>query len=312
MTNPRFKDLTNQKFGKWKAVKFLGVHPRYKSRIWEVVCECGNTSEVRATQLTQAKTRMCMDCARVEKVIDLTGQRFGKWTVIKRNPEIRKKAYWLCECTCGVKKEIRSTALRSGNSRGCGKCLGRGKRIPMEGRKFGQLIVLRYDENCPKSGFWVVRCGCGLEYSVMGSWLRSGKAKSCHHCHHEELGKSRRKNDQEVILKRKFTDYKRGATLRNLEWSIDRDFFDVKVVENCYYCGCPPCYTKISPGGRAYFAAINGIDRKDNNKGYTKENCVPCCKLCNSFKSNFPVEEFLKHVERICIHQKSKDRNGLQ
>jgi hypothetical protein len=29
-----------------------------------------------------------------------------------------------------------------------------------------------------------------------------------------------------------------------------------------------------------------GLDRKDNSGGYTPENTVPCCKDCNSLKSN--------------------------
>lgn len=31
----------------------------------------------------------------------------------------------------------------------------------------------------------------------------------------------------------------------------------------------------------------SGLDRKNNNEGYTKENCIPCCRACNSIKSKY-------------------------
>ncbi|HEC67150.1 MAG TPA: hypothetical protein ENI23_17875 [bacterium] len=42
-----------------------------------------------------------------------------------------------------------------------------------------------------------------------------------------------------------------------------------------------------------------GLDRVDNKKGYELENCVPCCKICNSMKMTMDKDEFLKHIKRI-------------
>ena len=37
------------------------------------------------------------------------------------------------------------------------------------------------------------------------------------------------------------------------------------------------------------------VERKDNNKGYSEENCVLACAICNNAKSNkFTCEEFKK------------------
>jgi hypothetical protein len=44
----------------------------------------------------------------------------------------------------------------------------------------------------------------------------------------------------------------------------------------------------------------NGVDRIDNSIGYTKENCVPCCTICNWAKSNRGVDEFKDYIEGIC------------
>lgn len=54
---------------------------------------------------------------------DLTGQRFGRWTVRCRDysrGQKQRKAYWICDCDCGNTKSIRGTALVCGNSKSCG------------------------------------------------------------------------------------------------------------------------------------------------------------------------------------------------
>lgn len=44
---------------------------------------------------------------------------------------------------------------------------------------------------------------------------------------------------------------------------------------------------------------LNGVDRIDSNKGYTKDNCVPCCKICNQMKSNIDIGTFLTQISKI-------------
>ena len=46
--------------------------------------------------------------------IDLTGQEFKGWVVLKKLPSKNKKTYWLCECkNCKTQKEIQGTHLRN-------------------------------------------------------------------------------------------------------------------------------------------------------------------------------------------------------
>ncbi len=58
------------------------------------------------------------------KLIDLTGQRFGRLTVICRNGygHHKQNAKWLCQCDCGNVKVVDSACLRNGGSKSCG-CL---------------------------------------------------------------------------------------------------------------------------------------------------------------------------------------------
>lgn len=47
----------------------------------------------------------------------------------------------------------------------------------------------------------------------------------------------------------------------------------------------------------------NGIDRVDNSKGYTSDNCVPCCWACNNAKKNNSSSEFLAWVDGVYTFQ---------
>ena len=58
------------------------------------------------------------------KFIDLTGQKFGRLTVIKRVENKGKETCWLCKCDCGNEIIVQSNNLKSGNSKSCG-CLNK-------------------------------------------------------------------------------------------------------------------------------------------------------------------------------------------
>jgi len=52
--------------------------------------------------------------------IDLTGQRFGRLTVLHREPNKGRKVTWLCRCDCGASRVVTADNLRSGNTTSCG------------------------------------------------------------------------------------------------------------------------------------------------------------------------------------------------
>lgn len=49
--------------------------------------------------------------------IDLTGERFGRWTVIDR---AGAEFAWNCKCDCGTRKKVGAQSLRRGDSTSCG------------------------------------------------------------------------------------------------------------------------------------------------------------------------------------------------
>lgn len=62
----------------------------------------------------------------MNSLIDLTGQRFGRLTVLEmaEKKPYSKAACWSCVCDCGKKKTVLGTNLRNGTIRSCG-CLSR-------------------------------------------------------------------------------------------------------------------------------------------------------------------------------------------
>lgn len=57
------------------------------------------------------------------KIIDLTGQKFGKLTVVSMS-DFKKchRIYWNCLCDCGNTAVVQGNNLKSGNSTNCGHC----------------------------------------------------------------------------------------------------------------------------------------------------------------------------------------------
>lgn len=59
------------------------------------------------------------------KLIDLTGQRFGKLTVLERaedhvSPNGRRYPMWRCICDCGNETVVNGQSLRRGETKSCG------------------------------------------------------------------------------------------------------------------------------------------------------------------------------------------------
>ena len=128
----KFQDLTGQRFGKLKVIERIEsyISPSgYKYTMWRCQCDCGNFINVRTTDLKNNHTQSC-GCLHKEmlskaKLIDLTGQVYGRLTVIKRvddyiSPSGSRKVQWLCKCKCGKEVIVTGNNLKNGNSKSCG------------------------------------------------------------------------------------------------------------------------------------------------------------------------------------------------
>lgn len=71
------------------------------------------------------------------KIADITGKRFGRWTVIEKTKERDAwgRIIWKCKCDCGNEKGLSSQNLRFGSTKSCG-CLKK------DAYKLGQSVAL--------------------------------------------------------------------------------------------------------------------------------------------------------------------------
>ena len=116
-------------------------------------------------------------------VIDLTGQKFGFYTVLRRAPSQLRKSYWLARCECGTEREVRSCQLRQGKATNCGckrsRPAGPHSKVDLTGHRFGRWEVINEAQRSRSQTKWLCRCDCGTQRAVPAQRLRAGKSKSC-------------------------------------------------------------------------------------------------------------------------------------
>ena len=115
---PKLIDLTGQRFGRLTVLGRTEVPPNRETQAawWLCDCDCGRKVPVASYALRSGATRSCGR----HRAPDLTGQRFGRLTVLERDWTRKVAAYWLCDCDCGTKTSVAGDALRSGRSQSCG------------------------------------------------------------------------------------------------------------------------------------------------------------------------------------------------
>ena len=246
---------------------------------------------------------------------DLTGKKFGRLTVLKFSGHSNgsKKRMWLCQCDCGNQKTVIAERIVSGNTSSCGcarKEFKTSRTRDLSGFKTGRLTALSCvgsrDYNGNKKRRWLCQCDCGKQTIQDASALYNGKRISCGCAKTEASAQNSIKSRHKIVKKDSgfkvvLNSYIRSAKKRNLEWTLTIDEAKDLFEQNCYYCGLIPSNIyKLSFYGFKY----SGIDRKDNNKGYILENCVPCCKICNHAKHTISHDDFLGWINKVYLHQK--------
>lgn len=171
-------------------------------------CSCGNTVDIDRYDLINEKRTNC-GCKKIierpNRIKDLTGQRFGRLTVLERDinkyyTKGGKRLYkWICQCDCGNIVSVERGKLLKGRVMSCGCLLAEkqgismekyydrysgikdndGKFIDLTGRKFGKLTVLYRDDECKEYTKWICQCDCGNITSVTRNNLVSGHTSSC-------------------------------------------------------------------------------------------------------------------------------------
>lgn len=117
---------------------------------------------------------------------DLTGQRFGRLTVLRQVPVpegLTQNNYWLCRCDCGTERVVLASNLIRGHTKSCG-CL---KQRDLTGQRISRLTVLERSDQYATRGkrtvrLWKCQCDCGnIPYKATDT-LTGSRNCSCAEC----------------------------------------------------------------------------------------------------------------------------------
>lgn len=192
----------------------------------------------------------------------------------------------------------------------------------MVGERVGRLLVLSSTTSKHNKARWICQCDCGKTCIATGASLRNGKKKSCG-CLAKEtsLEKLRLINERgvrklppgESAKSLLYYTYKWQANKRNKEFQLSKEEFYNLTSGNCTYCGAPPSQVFNNHNNLETSYIYNGIDRQNNSKGYTLDNCVSCCGVCNDMKRARSVTDFVKACEKVVSYynyKKSAEMTG--
>lgn len=185
--------------------------------------------------------------------------------------------------------------------------------INLVGKKFNLLTVIEFkgyilNKNNKRRVVYLTKCDCGNQLLVRGNDLKTNSIKSCS-CHKRKQTILFNKTTKTKVAYNTFSavwqSYKKGAKDRGLEYNLSKKIFYDLTQGNCYYCGTAPKQErKPRCKGKLNSYIYNGIDRKDSVLGYTVENCVPCCGICNKMKSSLSISDFIEKIEKIYFYTK--------
>lgn len=193
----------------------------------------------------------------------------------------------------------------------------------MLGQRFGRLVVVRQTER-PQGrkteGKWYeCQCDCGTTYLASYSALKHHFTQSCGCLRREKASarlQSMRQSGvirpllplEEVAMRHRVYVYAKAARNRGHAFELTKEQCRALLLGDCFYCGAPP-RTSLRVVGKHRGVVpqkVNGIDRKDNDLGYTVDNSVSCCAVCNHMKHTLSVDEFIAHIQRIAEHQRKR------
>ena len=201
-------------------------------------------------------------------VQNLVGQKFGKLVVNERHfPNAKNgNSRWSCLCECGNTTVVNADALKRDLVKSCG-CLNSPN---LTGSIFGRLRVIERCEENNNFGqtLWRCLCDCGTSVVVSIAGLKNN-TKSCG-C----LRKENTKIMSTVHGLRYSPEYRAWAAMKNRcsnENSLSYSRYGGRNITVC---------DEWKESFEAFYRDMgskpsdkHSIDRKDNDKGYCKENC---------------------------------------
>jgi hypothetical protein len=175
------------------------------------------------------------------------------------------------------------------------------------GRRFGRLVCTEHIEK----NIFKYNCDCGGSIIIQGAKIHHRNSCGC--LDKERIFAVARKNRRykTSTISEEYRNHRTNAKVRGYI-PLTREVWESIAFAPCYYCGetdtknkaLRKSYSKRSKTLQPediplYDVRMNGIDRLDSLKPYSKENCVSCCSMCNIMKNKFAEKDFLHKIKLI-------------
>lgn len=209
------------------------------------------------------------------------------------------KKYYCKDCN---KKVANKNIIR------CKKCSDKKLIKNLFGKKFGYMTIVNKTKKIQNHRYWLCKCECGNKKFIRIDWIQNNKNLNCGCKTSKLMRKSHIDNYGEQSKKELFRNYKRLAKIRNLSFKLKYKTFLTLTQQNCYYCGLSPKQIMKSKNNNGDYI-YNGLDRLNNNQGYTLQNSVPCCKQCNWAKVDLSKEKFLNWINKVYLYNRFQGKH---
>lgn len=260
------------------------------------------------------KFSRCENCLKINREKE-KAKKEKKMKNNNNNNNENKEGYKHCSFCCIEYTIEHFKGVNGGETKTCSKCRENFKISDANRDREHRNAVARKNDAKPE------RIAVKNEWKeknyekVAGYWMKSRQNKiekmgvDEYQKYNAENAKNWRKNNPEKVinnnenrkksLKICYTNYIRTANYKNLDFAISFEEYEKIVCDKCYYCGI------IADKG------FNGIDRKDQTKGYLLDNCVNCCQMCNYMKKSLSDSTFIKRIEHILKYNNLIENGNL-
>ena len=190
-----------------------------------------------------------------------------------------------------------------------------GKYRNLVGERFGRLVITKEFKKIRDDGkvlyYARAKCDCGnVIEATKGNFTRTKKRSlSCGCLQKEKAYHTAISNFSlpfgEAAFNNIYRRYRYNAKVRGYSFELTKEEFASVITKPCIYCGQTPNQKqRYADRGTGDFRYV-GIDRYDNTRGYTLDNSVPCCRICNRIKTDMEAGFMLDHLTKM-LNNKDK------
>lgn len=227
--------------------------------------------------------------------------------------------HYMDSFVCNVCKKILDISLKCSDRMQCKTCYNSKRRAKVK------EVSKNIDKNTV-NGKDCIECGRKFDKNIF-KWKETRWASSCNPCYNSKKyyakhRENKRKEDETAYLEHNRLVHKKWVE-NNKERNTENNVKYRNTIEGICstYLASATC-KKLLPENKESFRALiieliqkpcfycgekepdkyNGLDRLNSSSEYTRDNCVPCCSLCNYMKNTLDIGSFLRKVREIAIY----------